>query len=798
MGKRVRWQQLLLIMATVFLVVPFGFSPASARVSWIEITSTTPYAGGMSFGNVGPYQEVRGRLHYAVDPDNRYNQQIVDLQLAKTGQLRQDLSVVHPTSSGKGYVEEIVGAPAVNAKGEVEFVGDFILLRPADLSKGNHRIFYEVNNRGNLLALTYYNDAPGGNDPDASVGNGWLMRQGYSILWTGWNWDVENVGTTAAAGPAVRIWLPIVTADAVGTPLIEKINAEISVELKTTAFDWVAWGNSRCYYVDPGRQNEATLTMRDNPDVDRIDDAARTLIARSTWRFGRIYKDGAGNQQFDASDPTNAISVDGGLQKGKIYELLYHAKNPRVVGLGLAAIRDALSFFHFETQDDHGNLNPLAVPKNKNKLTVDPEYAYVFGISQSGRVITTMIYEGFHVDEKGRMVFEGTRPDVPGGGKGAFNYRWAQTTHHPKHIEANYFPADHFPFNFTKEGVYQQDPYRTRDGVHGDVLAVAKRLQSVPKIMLSNHETEYWTRAASLVHTDVLGMHDALDITHPNVRFYLFNGSQHSAPSPTSKRTNANDAHSDGLVYFQPIGRALLVALDQWVSGHKKPPESVVPLLAKGELITVGEHTSKFFAAIPRYDRIDPTLTTNNALPFPAMRNPGTYLKPPRADYGPRFFMPMPWPSDKAPVAYPGIQDNVPPQYFGPPYETRVPAFDADGNGIGGIRPIELQVPLGTYQGWNPRCDSCGATNYLQPFNVSFWPFPIDATERTAKNDPRPSIAERYANQDVYVAKVTETATNLKEQGFMLDEDVQSAVQKAQNMVWPPVPTIQFPFWQMR
>ena len=140
------------------------------------------------------------------------------------------------------------------------------------------------------------------------------------------------------------------------------------------------------------------------------------------------------------------------------------------------------------------------------------------------------------------------------------------------------------------------------------------------------------------------------------------------------------------------------------------PPQSTVPRLSTGELVPVPFHQAHFFPALPEYDRTDPT--TGKPLVFPALRNPGANLKPPRVDYGPRFFMPMP-PGEEAPIAYPGRQDNVPPQYFGPPYETRVPFFDPDGNGIGGIRPVELLVPLGTYQGWNPRCDACGAANYL-------------------------------------------------------------------------------------
>ncbi len=814
-----RWAKRLSVTVLAFLVGLLSAVPAAAHVSKIQITSVTDFAGSISFGNVGPYVKIKGKLTYAVDPDNVFNRQIVDLKYAKTGQLRQDLSVVHPYNTGKGYVEEIVGGDARNAKGEVEFTGDFILLMPKDLSKGNHRLFHEVNNRGRILGLTAFNDTVENNDPTtaADAGNGWLMQQGYSVLWTGWNWDVEAVSASDTAASPLRIFLPIlVNPD--GSTLSEKINAEITVEAKDgVMFDWLAWGYSRCYLVDPNKMNSAVLTYRPYPDVDSI--GPRTVVPKDSWQFGRIYKNKAGREVFDSKDLANAVYItmspagpgnpaDGttdskgnnhptpGFIKGMIYEVTYDAKNPRVVGLGLAAIRDAISFFHFETQDDYGNPNPLAVRQSNNKIKPDPQFAYVWGESQSGRVINHMIYQGFHVDEKGRMVFEGARPMVPGGGKGAFNYRWAQTTHHPKHIEGNYMVADHFPFNFTKPGKYQIDPYLKGNEKRGDVLAVAKRLHKIPKIMLDNHETEYWTRAASLPHTDVSGEHDALDLTHDWVRFYLINGAQHGPPTPINTRNNIFDRHSDGYVYYQPIQRALLVAMDRWVSQGIQPPPNRVPLLSKGELTTADYHQAHFFSAIPEYDFKDPT--TGQPLVFPALRKVASNLKPPRADYGPRFFMPAPRTSEKVPIAYLGLQDNVPPAYFGPPYETRVPFFDTDGNGIGGIRPLELRVPLGTYQGWNPRCDTCGATNFLVPFNVSFWPFPLTEAERRAKNDPRPSIEARYPSQDAYVAKVAAEAADLEKQGFMLPEDVQAAIQRARNMVWPPVPTNLFPFWQMK
>jgi hypothetical protein len=768
-------------------------APVQARVSRIEIAERSDFAGGMEFGTVGKYEKIRGRLYYAVDPDNKYNRQIVDLQLAKSGQLRRDASQVRTTTTPR-YVEEIVGEDARNANGEVEFWGDFLLLMPKDPSKGNHRLLYDVNNRGNLRALEYYNDAPSTNDPTtaAHAGNGWLMRQGYSVLWTGWNWDVENPSPT---NPPQRIFLPIIV-NPDGSPLAELINAELTVQTTDAVpAEFLAWGNSRCYSVadDPVLQAQAVMTARDDVDVDNEHLAPRETIPREAWRFVKL---GSG-RTIVADPPLAANAVEYAFQKGKIYEVLYYAKHPRVVGLGLAGIRDAISFFHFESADDFGNLNPLTLQKGKKRVA-DPKYAYIFGISQSGRVTNTMIYMGFHVDEKGRMVFEGARPDVPGGGKGSFNYRWAQTTHHPKHIEGNYFAADHFPFNFTRNGRHQLDPYQP--GELGDVLAVAKRLgQRIPKIMLTNHETEYWTRAASLVHTDVQATEDALGLTHPNVRFYAVNSTQHGSPSASSRRTNGNDQHSDGYVEHRPVGRALLVALDNWVTKGIQPPPTTVPRIAKDELLTAAEHKARFFQQIPEYVRQYGVDADGNPLTvrFPALRHPGTYLRPPRVDYGPHFFMPDPSRGGPVPVAFPGLQTNVPVQYFGPPFEARVPAFDSDGNGIGGIRMPELTVPLGTYQGWNPRCDDCGASDYLQPFNVSFWPFPLDEAERAAKGDPRPSIELRYADKADYVGQVTAAVQELQAQGFMLEEDAAAAIAFAGKLAWPPIPTEGYPFWKL-
>lgn len=283
-----------------------------------------------------------------------------------------------------------------------------------------------------------------------------------------------------------------------------------------------------------------------------------------------------------------------------------------------------------------------------------------------------------------------------------------------------------------------------------------------PKIIVTNHEAEYWTRAASLIHTDVDGLFDAEP--HENVRMYMVNGAQHSNTNATT-RSRPNWEHSGTTVDPRPVGRALLKALDRWVSQGIEPPPSAVPRIDRGELISVEQH-QRFFPSIP------------------GARHPGTLLQPPRVDYGDRF-----WTE--------GIQDNVPPKYFGPPYRTLVPNYDPDGNGIGGIRLPDLTVPLGTYQGFNPRKEEIGAPNYLSRFDGSFWMFPLTEKERVEKGDPRLSIQARYPSKEAYVEQVTAETRKLEKQGFLLKEDADLIIERAKKMVWPPVPIDEYPYWKL-
>lgn len=702
--QRINLHRLILILLVTAVVA--AVVPLHASVNRIEILERRLLANGKVFGDVGCYEFIKGKLYYELDPRYRGNSAIVDLEYAPR-----------------------------NAAGNVEFSGEFILIKPLDLEKGNHRLLYDVNNRGNLVMLGGLNNAPYSNTLNRAedVGNGFLMREGYSMLWSAWNWDV------IPGNGRLQMDAPVATRD--GKPISQQIAAEIvpSFNREQVLTMPLAWGSSRCYPpVDPENKSTARLTVRDEPQ------GKRSEIPPDQWDFGRWQ-----NGRL-TPDPT-WLYLKSGFQPGKIYELIYTVANPRIVGLGLAGARDAISFFRFETRDNLGQLNPLAVRNGDGSLKPDPEKAYIFGVSQSGRFITHMIFQGFHVDTSDRMVFEGARIHVAGGGKGGFNFRFAQTTHHPSHLEGNYMPADFFPFSYAP----QTDPLTGRTG---DVLAVAKKLRKIPYIMITNNALEYWTRSASLIHTDVLGKKDA-DM-HSRVRIYL----TASAPHRNARsRENPLYEHSINPLNHYAISRALMRALDRWVTHGTEPPASRYPLISQNQLLSAAEHRERF----PR---------------IPGLRHPGRNLKPPRVDYGPRF-----WSH--------GIMSNVPPK-VGEPYQTMVPAFDSDGNDIGGIRLPELRVPLGTYQGWNPRKAAYGAHQYLGRFEGSFWPFPMTELERKNNNDPRPSIEARYPSKKVYVEKIKQAVRQMMAEGFLLQEDANRYIEQAEAMAWPPQMMTKRPFWK--
>ena len=413
------------------------------------------------------------------------------------------------------------------------------------------------------------------------------------------------------------------------------------------------------------------------------------------------------------------VQLDGSFKAGTIYELTYVAKNPYVTGAGLAGIRDLLAYFR-----DHPFEGKPPPPRT-----------LIFGISQSGRLIGRMLHDGLDVDESGKLAFDGAYMQVPGAGASAgFNSRFVQPTRHPSMLEEHDYPADAFPFTSSPS----RDPVR---GITASTLDHAADAQGrLPKLIIANTSTEFWNRDASLIATTPDGAADVAPA--PNVRIYAFMGAQHYVGRSHTRAPYVNCVSTTD--HYLPM-RALIVALDRWTGGGAPPPDSAYPHLADGALMTVADYRAAFPANI-------------------GITPPEDDLHEARLIFGQRFHSQ-------------GIADYVPPIH-GRSYGTRVPAPDADGNDRGGVRLIELGVPLGTHTGWNERDRATGFPWADARFDGSFVPFARTEAERKAAGDPRPSIEARYSTRDVYIAKVRTDAARQVDAGFLLPEDVERAVKE--------------------
>lgn len=651
-----------LTLMILFAVLIVAQKPAAAAIERVEVLVREPFAGGKAFGEIGAYERIKGRLHYAVDPDDPVNAGVIDLRFAP-----------------------------VDARGLVTFSGDFILLRPIHPMRGNRTLLYEVNNRGGLGMLPMFAHAGRSNNPSAidHVGDGYLFDQGYTLLWSAWNWDV------VAGGDRLMIDLPIATEDD-GAAITGPVAAEFVPAQPSLSAPFM-WGFSKGYPPVDVDDPDARLTWRDEPDGERFE------IPRERWRFSDV------DTSVTPPQPTR-ITADAPFVPGRIYEAVYEARDPRVVGLGLAAIRDAISFFRFDDEETAPTL----------------DHTIAFGISQSGRVINHMLWQGFHRDEAGRMVFDGALVHVAGAGKGSFNHRFAQTTRHPSQFEDQQYPADVFPFTT----VPSTDSVT---GKRGSMLDAVRKAGAVPKIFYTTTSTEYWTRAASLLHTDVNGVEDVA--LAPETRLYFFSGAQHGNWAfedrwPYAHCTNGFD-HRFGM-------RALLSSMQRWLEEGTTPPDSVYPTFADGTLGTVAAYQDRF-PSLPDFDL------------------PSVNLKPPRLDLGPRF-------------ATEGIVDRQP-AGLGNPFETAVPLPDDDGIDLGGIRLPGIAVPLATHTGWNIRRPEIGAEGKLARWSGSMLPFAPDKDTRGKTGDPRPSLETRYGSRKDYAEAIERASVALVDGGFLLEAD---------------------------
>ncbi len=554
-----------------------------------------------------------------------------------------------PNAPANAAIVDLKLAPR-NERGHVEYAADIVVIKPIDPVRGNGTVLFEVSNRGGRGAEAMFHRA------DDHL----LMERGFTLLWCGWQWDIPE-----DKPELLRLLAPVATDN--GKPIRGLVRSEYTPNAASTRM----WLGDRDTFTPYRYVADGKLTVR------KPGSAARREIPASAWK---VAEDG------------KAITMAAGFTPGETYEFVYTSENPRVAGLGPAAVRDIVSFFKYSG----GGL----------LLTEQSRFvkrAIGFGTSQSGRFLRKFLYDGLNVDEKGRKVFDAVWPHVAGAGRGSFNHRFAQASRDGHPMMNFLYPTD-------------LPPYDTES-----LLKKSREQNVVPKLFFTDGSYEYWGRGASLTHTTV---ESAADTPLPaEARRYYLTGTQHGAgnlemrqAAGVANRSNAND--------YRFAMRALLVALNAWITTGKEPPKSAYPSVA------------------------DRTLVAPAQLRFPAAvaQAPKRWHVPADLDFGPEF-------------AASGVVTKEPPEVRRE-YAPLVPAVGPDGNELAGVRLPIVAVPLATYTGWNYRTAALGAAGEIFDMVGSTFPF---AKER---------ILALYKDKDDYLARTLAAGRALLKDGYVLEEDL--------------------------
>ncbi len=696
--------RLLRIAAGAVALVGLTTAGASARIMRIEVSRTEPAFGGASFGAVGGYERVIGRAFGEVDPKSAANRVIQDIGMAPR-----------------------------NARGMVEYSTDIDIIRPKDPAKSNNVLLFNILNRGNKGAVPLFNadvaGPPSVTNRMDNAGDGWLQREGITTIWFGWQADIlPGDGRMTFTVPTARKADGSVLTGVMRTELVVQVAAATTLNLSSGWFTLMTHASYPTENVDNQMKLEGgflpSLTMR------LREGGPRTTIANTDWHFGGC----------SAKNDTQ-ICLPAGFQPGRIYELVYRARDPLVMGLGFAVARDLGTFLQHAAKDSAGTDNPVVHGPGVTSI--------VMGTSQSGRFIRSLIALGFNRGEDGHRVFDSALPHI-GGGLMPLNLRFSQPGRAWGQQVDHNFPAYDFPFTYVR----QTDPLTGRTQ---GLLDRCSADNTCPKLFHAATALEIWEGRQSLGLTDPLGRVDAKEPA--NVRTFIMASTQHAPPPlPLPARAPFNFCQQ------QPnpnphtwTMRALLADLIAWVRDNEAPPASVTPRIDDATLVAPDQVR---FPSIPA--------TNYQGVARPAPRFTGAVSALHVLDFGPSYRA-----GDSS-----GITTREPPVAGAASYGVLVPQVDADGIDIAGVRDVYLGAPIGTYTGWNtfrPELFDGGFCN----FQGSFIPFAATKADRDAAGDPRPSLEERYPTKEAYVAAVQKSAGALVAQRMLLADDAKRLVAEA-------------------
>lgn len=662
--------------ATLAILAMIPGAPCAGEVIRVVVERREDLLGGREWGTAGVYEKLVGQIHFAFDPQNPANAKIVDLRFAP-----------------------------VDGDGMVTAWADFMVLQPKDPTRRRGVGWLEVSNRGGKASLRYFNRAVrGALDPgeEEDFGDGLLLNEGLTLIWVGWQWDVpDREGLLRFHGAQARLQ---------GGAIQGLVRADWTVDEDAEVLELGHRGH-RAYAPITPDDPENVLTVR----TGRME--PREVIPRENWWFLPEEGDEASDAQL------TRIVLEGGFRAGNVYELVYRAQDPRVVGLGLAAVRDVLSYAKYELE----SVFPV-------------DLGVAFGVSQTGRFLRHFLYQGFNTDEGGRKVFDGMLIHTAGAGRGSFNHRFGQPSRDAHRYSAFFYPTDLFPFTSR----VQRDPETGRE----EGLFSVGDTAHLPLIFYTNTGYEYWGRAGSLIHTSIDGLQDIPPME--NERIYHLSSAQHSGWTFPPVEGTRMEGEGIPVYRWNPVDlsfplRAIALRLVHWVEGEQEPPPSAFPRIGDGTLVPPAG------LAFP---------------PIPRVSTPDVIHEAYRVDYGQRW-----WTE--------GIINRQPPE-LGQPFPSLVCQVDGLGNEVAGVRGWEIRAPLGTYAPWSLRWGAMGNPNELTDFRGTFIPFSRTEEERAALGDPRPSVEALYASREAYMERVRTATREMMGDGFLLPQDAGTVVELAE------------------
>jgi hypothetical protein len=559
------------------------------RVVKLEQIERYDVFNGQSIGLRGSYEWLSGIAVFEIDPKNPRNRSIADVDLAM-----------------------------VNGKGMIEFKSPFLLLHAKDLSKRNGLCLLEVSNRGGKALLSMYNGARTGQvrpNVPKDFGNLWLLEQGYMLAWIAWEWDIPMSPGSFGIELSPLEYRP-------GNPITGLVRA-----------DWVVDQNTDQLFL--GNRNLKSYPPVVNPSFNILTsrlglDTPKETISPDQYT---IINDSSGQG-------LHQIKLQKGFEAGKIYELIYLAKDPVLAGLGLVAVRDFASYL-----------------KSSECILQPSRHVIGQGISQTGRFLRQYLHDGFNLDEQNRTALDGMMIYMAGAGRGSFNHRFGQPSRDAQRYSSFHYPIDLYPF--------ASDEYHLDQSKNVGYYQWDGKI----KIFYINSGYEYWARGASLIHTTSDGIQDLK--LPPHERYFHIASMQHfgeALPDSTARIDLRYTIYKGNPIWTAPYFRALLSQMKDWLTENKEPIDNLIPTIQSGNLVPY----KKF------------------QLPYiPGLDKPISPYYPQSRYYGSR------WESHK-------IIDQEPP-LPGISFPVFIPCTDSIGNESSGLRALELRVPLATYTPWGLR-----------------------------------------------------------------------------------------------